>query len=206
MPRAAIAQPAKTPRPAGCRLRLFRRFKRNEAGATAVEFGFVGLPFLALLFAIMETALTFWNTQVLETAVSNASRQVYTGEFQQSSTNSTATATQLAERFKTAVCTEVRGMFDCTNMLKVDVRTYSSFAESSVSAPVTDSAFDTTGWGYDQPQQNEIVVVRAAIEYPVFVSLMNANQTNLRNGKRLIMASATFRTEPFGLAPTPSAN
>jgi hypothetical protein len=36
-----------------------------------------------------------------------------------------------------------------------------------------------------------------AVEYPVFVSLLNPNQANLTNGKRLIMSSATFRNEPF---------
>ena len=50
---------------------------------TAIEFGAVATPFFALLFAIIETALTLWTTQVLETGVGNASRRIYTGQFQQ---------------------------------------------------------------------------------------------------------------------------
>jgi hypothetical protein len=39
-------------------------------------------------------------------------------------------------------------------------------------------------------------VVRASMEYPVYVNLIGYS-TGLASGKRLIMASATFRTEPF---------
>ena len=69
------SDPTDTPaRPRG----LLRRFRRDQRGVTAVEFGMVATPFFALLFAIIETALVFWTTQVLETAVTNASRRVYT--------------------------------------------------------------------------------------------------------------------------------
>ena len=43
------------------------RFRRDQRGVTAIEFGAVAAPFFALLFAIIETALTLWTTQVLET-------------------------------------------------------------------------------------------------------------------------------------------
>ena len=36
-----------------------RRFARDEEGAAAIEFGLVSIPFLAILFAIMETAFVF---------------------------------------------------------------------------------------------------------------------------------------------------
>jgi Flp pilus assembly protein TadG len=185
--------------------RLFTRFRRDRRGATAIEFGFVAMPFLLLMVAIMETALTFWNTQVLETAVQDASRELYTGEFQQSTASQTAASSELASRFKTLVCANVRGMFDCDGLLKVDVKVYSRFTDVTFPVPIKDGKFDTSTWGYDQPQQNEIVVIRAALEYPVYLSLLNPNQANMSNGKRLIMASAVFRTEPFGSAPTPSS-
>jgi hypothetical protein len=41
------------------------------------------------------------------------------------------------------------------------------------------------------------VVVRAAVEIPIRVSLLNPNQANLKNGNRLVMGTSTFRTEPF---------
>ena len=48
---------------------LARRFVRQQDGAAAVEFALVALPFLALTFAILETALVFFAGQTLEAAV-----------------------------------------------------------------------------------------------------------------------------------------
>ena len=171
------------------------QFWQRQDGATAVEFGLIALPFFALLFAILETALGFWTTQALETAVANASRQIYTGQFQQDSANAGQSSAQLAERFRDAVCTDFKAVVDCKSMIKVDVRTFDSFPNASVPSPINNGQFDSSGFGYQAPGPDKIVVVRAAMEYPVFVPLTQLS--NLSNGKRLIMASATFRTEPF---------
>ena len=48
-----------------------RRLVRQQDGAAAVEFGLVAAPFLALVFAIMETAVVFFAGQALETAVAD---------------------------------------------------------------------------------------------------------------------------------------
>jgi pilus assembly protein Flp/PilA len=185
------------PRPIRLCKRIVRRFSRNDEGATAVEFGLVALPFFALLFAIIETALTFWTTQVLETAVSNASRQIYTGQFQ-TANSGTTDPTQLATKFRDEVCKSIVALFSCSDV-KIDVRSFSSFPNQNAGAPITaDRQFDAANFGkYESPGANQIVVVRAAVEYPVFVSLLNPNQANLADGNRLLMGTATFRTEPY---------
>ena len=48
------------------------RFARRQDGGAAVEFGLVAAPFLALLFAIMETAIVFFAGQALETAAADS--------------------------------------------------------------------------------------------------------------------------------------
>ena len=171
------------------------QFWKRQDGATAVEFGLIALPFFALLFAILETALGFWTTQALETAVANASRRIYTGQFQQNAANAGQSSAQLAERFRDAVCADFTAVLDCKSMIKVDVRTFDSFPDTSVPSPIKNGQFDSSGFGYQPPGPDKIVVVRAAMEYPVFVPLTQLS--NLSNGKRHIMASATFRTEPF---------
>jgi pilus assembly protein Flp/PilA len=186
-----------------CVRTLLPRFRRDERGVTAIEFGLVAMPFLALLFAIIETALVLWTTQVLETAVSDASRKLYTGQFQQSVTQARAAAAAEGKpspdpiaMFKTELCKSVVALFSCTQV-KLDVRRFD--ANNRPSAPITDDGeFDTANFGaYVPPGPNEIIVVRAAVETPVLVSLLNPNQANLKNGKRLVMGTATFKTEPF---------
>src|SRR3712207_8656069 len=98
---------AKTEHGAGARRRspwTLRRFRKDQDGATAVEFGLIAVPFLGLLFAIVETALMFWSTQVLETAVANASRTIYTGQFQGTNDQNAA---DIGAKFKKEVCRHV---------------------------------------------------------------------------------------------------
>ena len=176
---------------------LLVRFRRANSGALAVEFGLIAPFFFGLLFGILEVALTFWSTQVLETAVANASRQIYTGSFQSGAT-STDPAVELA-RFKDLVCANVTAVFNCQKLVKVDVKqigdSYGN-ASAAIKPPITNGVFDTSSFGYDPPKRNQICVVRAAMEYPVYVNLFGY-PTGLKSGNRLIMASSAFKAEPF---------
>ncbi len=173
---------------------LFRRFGRQEDGATALEFAIVSPVFLGLLFGILELALTFWSTQVRETAVANAARQIYTGAFQTSASNADTTVALV--NFKKSVCDNVAAMFNCQKLVKVDVQRYTSASSATITVPIRNGAFDASSFGYNPPGSNEICVVRAAMEYPVYVNLIGY-KTGLTSGNRLIMASAAFRTEPY---------
>ena len=173
---------------------LLRRFRRADTGALAVEFGLIAPFFFGLLFGILEVALTFWSTQVLETAVANAARQIYTGGFQQGATS--MTQAQAMAKFKELVCANVTAVFNCNHLVRVDIQKASSFATASLAVPIKNGAFDTSAFGYNPPGPNEVCVVRAAMEYPVYVNIFGYS-TGLRSGNRLIMASAAFMTEPY---------
>jgi Flp pilus assembly protein TadG len=60
------------------------RFARDRKGATAVEFAFVAAPFFLLVFAILEIALIFFASAIIEEAVADAARDIRTGELQSS--------------------------------------------------------------------------------------------------------------------------
>jgi Flp pilus assembly protein TadG len=173
---------------------LLRRFRRADGGALAVEFGLIAPFFLGLLFGILEVALTFWSTQVLETAVANAARQIYTGSFQQSTGNSDPNAALI--NFKKMVCDNVTAVFNCQKLVSVDIKKFNSYTAASITMPIKDGKYDTTGYGYSPPGANEICVVRASMEYPVYVNMFGY-ATGLTSGNRLIIASSTFRTEPY---------
>src|SRR5262245_31085100 len=104
---------------------LIQRFARREDGAAAIEFAMVAAPFLALVFAIMETAIIFFAGQVLETAAADSARLIMTGQAQ-------AQGFDNAANFKTKiVCPRVYAMLDCQGKLLVDVKRYTSFAQAS---------------------------------------------------------------------------
>ena len=56
----------------GVLARLLLRFGKRDEGAAAVEFAIVAAPFIAMLFAILETALVFFAGQTLETAAADS--------------------------------------------------------------------------------------------------------------------------------------
>jgi Flp pilus assembly protein TadG len=170
--------------------RLARRFVRQQDGAAAVEFALVAAPFLALTFAILETAFVFFAQQTMEATAADASRLVMTGQAQ------TANFTQAD--FKTAVCARVYGLFDCANGMTVDVKTYSSFASVDNTSPVANGTFDSTKAGYVPGGPGCIVRVTLYYQWPIYVSMWNTALSNLNGNKRLLTATAVFRNEPYG--------
>jgi Flp pilus assembly protein TadG len=168
-----------------------RRFARGQDGAAAVEFALVAAPFLALIFAILETALVFFASQTLEAAASNAGRLIMTGQAQ--------TAGYSQADFKTAVCNDLSGgLFNCTNGVYVDVETYTSFSAINTAPPVTNGQLNTSNMNYLPGGPGDIVVVRLYYQWPIYVSLLGDTLSNLNGGNRLLVATSVFRNEPYG--------
>lgn len=176
-----------------CRLlpaRLARGFARAEDAAAAVEFALVAAPFLALLFAILETALVFFAGQSLEAAASDAGRLIMTGQAQSGGFSQ--------NDFKTAVCNALSGgLFDCTNGVYIDVQSYTSFASINTAPPISNGQLDTSNMGYTPGGPGAIVVVRLYYQWPIYLSLLNNGLANLSNGNRLLVATSVFRNEPY---------
>jgi Flp pilus assembly protein TadG len=170
-------------------VRAVRRLVRQQDGSAAIEFGLVAAPFLALVFAILETAIVFFAGQALETAVADSSRLIMTGQAQ--------TQGLSAAGFKNAVCGKIYGLFDCQNGVYVDVRTFSSFSNVTMTSPVDGQGNFQNNFSYQPGGPGDIVVVRLFYQYPVYVSLLGFNLSNMNGGKRLLAATAAFRNEPY---------
>jgi Flp pilus assembly protein TadG len=181
----ACADGAGGPAPAGA----VRRLARQQDGSAAVEFGLVAAPFLALVFAIMETAVIFFAGQALETAVADSSRLIMTGQAQ--------TGSYSAATFKNAVCAKIFGLFDCQNGVFVDVQKFSSFASVTNPSPVDSHGNFTPPNNYNPGGPGDIVLVRLFYKWPVYVSLLGLNLSNVNGGNRLLAATAAFRNEPY---------
>ena len=172
----------------GARLPL-RRFRRNQKGATTIEFAMVVTPFMALMFAIIETAIVFFAGQTLETAVGDSARLIITGQAQQQGFDQ--------NKFKQAVCSRVYALFDCTNGMIVDVRKYTSFAAAQTGKPIDANGNLINDFAYQPGCPGDIVVVRIMYQWPVYVSFVGLNLADMANGKRLLIATSAFRNEPY---------
>jgi Flp pilus assembly protein TadG len=127
--------------------------------------------------------MSFFFTQVMETAVADASRLIMTGQV--SSSNMTQA------EFRNQVCNRLPPLFDCQSRILIDVQDYSTFTGASNGAltPGTEQRWNPGG-----PQ--DIVVARISFEMPVFMNFYGASLAN-HGSNYLITATSAFRNEPF---------
>jgi len=169
------------------RPRALRRLVRDCKAAAAVEFGLIIVPFLALLFAIFETAIVFFAGQTLQTAAATAGRLILTGQAQN--------AGWTADDFKQQVCGVIYGIFDCMSNVYIDVQSYPSFALANLTPPVSNGQLNTASMGYNPGGPGDIVVVRLYYQYPVYVSLISLS--NLNGGYNLLAGTYVYKNESY---------
>jgi Flp pilus assembly protein TadG len=179
-------------------LRLLKKYRRNDGGATAVEFAIVGGPFLYLLCVILEMGMMLFTEYAIEHAAAQAARLIRTGQAQNDGMTS--------DSFKQVVCDNVP-FLDCESKLFVDVRKYVDFA--SVSAPssiTTDedgnsemSEDITVGALFDPGGPGEVVVVRVYYAWDLFVPNIPGMSgfSNLSEHRRLLSTTFAFQNEPY---------
>ncbi len=165
-----------------------RSFPGQIHAATAVEFGLVAAPFIALLVAILETTLVMMAQSVLQEAATQASRLIMTGQAQ--------SGNMTAAQFQQAVCNDARAMFSCGGIY-VNVQTFNSFSSVSLSNFVTNGTFNTASMGYSPGGPGNIEVVQVFYQWPVYLAPLGFNLSTLNGNKILLVGTAAFRNEPY---------
>lgn len=185
--------------------RMKRGFRKNDSGATAIEFAFVGGPFLFLLLATFETGLNFLTEYSIQSATTTASRLIRTGQVQQGGIS--------AADFKTELCKSLPGYIDCGKII-VNVETKTNFTAAGFRTQAGDgqgnldaNLQNSPAWQPGAP--GEVVVVETFYEWELFTPLINKLLdlhgtpdrpnflANHGDKKRLISGVAVFRNEPF---------
>lgn len=162
------------------------KWHRDCSGTAAVEFALLTLPYLLLIFGIMEIAFVYGAASMLEAATLGAARQVVTGQYDHS-----AGARTNAKRFREAVCERTAVLvFDCEENLMVDSRVASSFGDFADDPPAMDeSAFDVGG-------SQDTMVLRARYTYHMMTPLVG----ELMGGadrQMVFTATVAAQNEPF---------
>ena len=171
----------------------WRRFRRNRRGSAAVEFALVAPVFFALLFAILETGIMFFAGQVLESVTQDAARSVLTGQAQNAGYS-------MAQFKSNVVCPSgslASVLFDCTNGIYVDVQSYPAFSSITFSTQIDGSNNFINNMQFNPGGPGDKVVVRLFYQWPLFVTGLGYNITNLSGNQRLLVATAAFRNEPY---------
>lgn len=176
--------------PAGLRARLAGVWT-DRRGTTVVEFAIVAAPFLALMLATFEVALTFFAQQGLETAAEVSSRSIMTGTAQKANTTQA--------QFKALACKQLPPFLSCSNLM-VDVQKASSFSAINMASPVL--TFGKNGqvknsWSYTPGGAGDIVILRLMYIWSTPLGPLHLNLSNLSNGRRLLLATSVFKSEPY---------
>jgi Flp pilus assembly protein TadG len=167
---------------------ILSRFRRNHGASAAVEFALVAPVFFALLFAIIETGIMFFAGQLLESVTQSSARMILTGQAQ----NASYTQSQ----FQTYVCNQIPAILNCNNVY-VDVESYSSFSTINIASQIDASGNFINNMQYNPGGPSDIVVVKLFYPWQMFVTGLGYNISNMTGNKRLLMAAAAFRNEPY---------
>ncbi len=179
---------------------MSRRFGRDRSGATALEFGLIGIPFFSLILVMFEVSMLFLEGQALDTTLDSAARQLLTGTAQ---TSSGSTAITDMATFKTyAFCPLLPAIITCSQV-QLNVAVITSWSSASLGPPISNGTLNTSSWGYSPCQSNpsnpSIMKVEAAYPVSALSAYWNPATTVTLNGTkdRVLYSSTVFRCEPF---------
>ncbi|TPI30151.1 pilus assembly protein [Mesorhizobium sp. B2-1-8] len=177
------------------RARSFQRFVRDRRGSTALEFALLAMPFALLVFAILESCISFASQEVMANITDDVARRLRTGQL---------TAADVAgDNLKNMICDKLEIIVsqDCPNQLSVDLRQYTTFADAALAGfRIQAGDIKLTKNGADVP----FTVTRGAAEsrnmlrvfykWPIMTDLM---AQSMGGNKTLHFASVTWQNEPF---------
>lgn len=168
---------------------LRRRFSRDDGGSVAIEFSMLAIPFALILFAIIESCVSFAAQQQLSHAAEYVARQVRTGELR--GIGRTELRKIVCDRIQTFVGSGCPG-------LEVDLRSYPSYAAAAAEkVTVTGGRLDTSRFDVKPGPPQSINMLRVFYRWPVLIDLLKPSLATLEDGKVLQFAAVTFKNEPF---------
>lgn len=171
------------------------RFRRNEDGVTAIEFGMVGPLFFLLLGSIMETGIMLFTEYTLQTSVQNAARLVRTGQAQDQQLD--------AAEFKNAICETASIVMDCTGGVNVYMTSAANFATLQAAVPSYLNIGNSYGGpagptSYSCGSPSQSVAVIATYDWKFTMPFLKKHFANVdSNSKRRLAGFAIFQNEPF---------
>lgn len=169
---------------------VLKRFLVCTKGSNAIEFAMVVPVFLAVVFSIFEVGYVFLTDLALESALTNASRLIRTGQSQSAGTT--------AGQFKSLVCDNTYGLINCNNMT-VDVNVFETYEEASNLPPILDDDGELADNSvFNMGTNDSIIVMRSTYIYDIINPFGRAVQlSNYGDNQYLQVHIVAFKNEPF---------
>ncbi|WP_411969521.1 TadE/TadG family type IV pilus assembly protein [Mesorhizobium sp. CA10] len=179
------------------RVKVRPGFFSDRRGSTAMEFAMLAIPFALLVFAILESCISFAGQEVMANVADDVARQLRTGQLQK--TNVTEAS------IKQLICSRLEIMVakDCPGLL-VDLREYPSFADAATAGfkivngdIVLVQGTNSMNFTVSPGLAESINMLRVFYKWPVMTDFLAKSMANLKDGNTLHFASVTWQNEPF---------
>jgi Flp pilus assembly protein TadG len=172
-------------------LRRFRRFTKDERGSTAVEFVLLVFPFVLMLFAIIETGLSFATQQVMSNATDDLARSLRVGNLQQAAVTQANVYAAICNQISFMVATNCPG-------LAIDLKSYATYSAVPINIPLTGTgALNTAGFAVTPGGPSTKNQIRVFYSWPVYLNFMRKYLSNLPGGKTLLYTTLTWQNEAY---------
>ncbi|TPL05272.1 MULTISPECIES: TadE/TadG family type IV pilus assembly protein [unclassified Mesorhizobium] len=172
-------------------------FFSDRRGSTAMEFALLAIPFALLVFAILESCISFAGQEVMANITDDVARQLRTGQLQKTNVTEASVKQLICSRLEIIVAKDCPGLF-------VDLREYSSFADAATAGFRIDgnNIVPTQGGGdktftVSPGLAESINMLRVFYKWPVMTDLLAKQMQNFTDGTTLHFASVTWQNEPF---------
>jgi Flp pilus assembly protein TadG len=169
-------------------MQVFRNFIGNRKGSTAIEFAILALPFLVLIFAIIELAIMYFVDSALDAAMHSAVRQVRVG--------TAKTAAWDITKFKTAVCSELSYSFSCKSNLKVRSTVITNMNSVTKISGISGGTLNVTE-DFNIGGSGDYVLIQVFLPWDPVMKLYAFSSGRLSDGRYVLGAAELFKNEPF---------
>jgi Flp pilus assembly protein TadG len=171
--------------------RLLSRFRRDKRGSVAIEFTMLALPFTFLMFAVIETSVSFAAQQLMSNITDDVARSMRTAKIKPADINDAKLRGLICDRISILTpktCPE----------LVFDLKQYANYAAVPVKINYTTSGdIDTTGFTTDLGGSGAIQALRVFYRWPIMTDFMRGKLSTLPNGKTLLYAAMIWQNEPY---------
>lgn len=165
-------------------------FVRAKEGAVAVEFGLISIPLFMLIVGILEIAMLFASSVVLEGSTVVTSRLIRTGQVQQSMDPQAA--------FESSLCAQVDALMDCDSLrYEVIQPAGNNFSSADNLEPQFNADGDLISNGFDAGGVSDVVLIRTSYRYRFITPFLADLFSNSADNGVTLLSTVTLRNEPY---------
>jgi Flp pilus assembly protein TadG len=181
-----------------------RSFLKDSEGQVAIEMAMVSVPFLTMMFGIINAGMFFYAINCIDRGLEDAARFIRTGEAQKGTVPG-ASGQMTAGSFRTMVCDKATSYIDCS---KLQIRIFSAADWSGVNpftcptAGALDggaiAAGDGTPISTMAGTQSAVVLITACYQWSMgkYLPFIHIDK-KFSDGSSLIQSSTALKIEPY---------